>query len=193
MSKKSWISFAWIVPCLFLITWGTVYFEETRLSRIMRSQLQGKGAELDRELTQFAVVPRLLARDTTIVNALVEGSGANIEAANLVLLRAQQDSNASFAFVMNRQGNTIAASNYLDDVSFIGVNYGFRPYFKGALDRKEATFFAVGATTGIPGYFVANPILDGGEIVGVVTVKFDLAGLLDSCLLYTSPSPRDRG
>jgi len=103
-----------------------------------------------------------------------------IGVANKVLHQAQLDSNAEFIFLMDGTGTTIAASNYRDEVSFIGRNYSFRPYFTGALKKEETTFFAVGATTGIPGYFVANPVMHEGAVIGVVVVKFELAGLLDS-------------
>ena len=180
MFEKNWMPFVSAILILFLLVAGAVYFEETRLTRFMQSQLPGKAAELDRQLTQFAVVPRLLVKNPFVIEALTKRGEADVEAANFALLQAQVDSKASFAFVMDKQGNTIAASNYRADVSFVGVNYGFRPYFKEALKGTEATFFAVGATTGVPGYFVANPVYDNGNIVGVVVVKFDLAGLLDS-------------
>jgi len=81
---------------------------------------------------------------------------------------------------MDTQGTTVASSNFQDEVSFVGVNYGFRPYFQEAMSSNQATFFAVGATTGEPGYFVANAVQVSGENIGVVVVKAELAGLFDT-------------
>ncbi len=155
-------------------------FEQLRESNLMQFQLQGKAAELDRQLEQFAVLPRVLARHPYVIRALSDPSSSSVSNANLMLRKSQQDSKSAFAFVMNTDGTTIAASNYEDSVSFIGVNYGFRPYFTRALVDGAATFFAVGATTGIPGYFTASAVTVAEETIGVVVVKTDLAGLLDS-------------
>ena len=176
--KVAWL-FAIVAACALLFL-ATLVFEERRIAKVMQAQLQGKAAELDRQLTQFAVVPRLLARNPDIINALSITDDAHLQSANVALSHAQIDSSASFAFVMNLAGTTIAASNYAAEVSFVGVNYGFRPYFKQALTGTETTFFAVGATTGEPGYFVANPVMIESEVSGVVVVKFELAGLFDS-------------
>ena len=160
---------------LFLFAALTGYsLEKNRLAGVMQSQLRGKAAELDRQLTQFAVVPRLLSRNPVIVNALQSPDQSSIQTANQALADARKDSNAAFAFVMDLQGQTLASSNYRDEVSFVGRNYGFRPYFKQALGASQATFFAVGATTGVPGYFIASPVLEQQNVVGVVVVKFDL-------------------
>jgi len=176
--KVVWL-FAIATACVLMFL-ATLEFEERRIAKVMHTQLQGKAAELDRQLTQFSVVPRLLARNPDIINALSAADGQQLQLANVALSHAQLDSSASFAFVMNPAGTTVAASNYAAEVSFVGVNYGFRPYFKQALTGTEATFFAVGATTGEPGYFVANPVTVENEVKGVVVVKFELAGLFDS-------------
>lgn len=165
---------------LALLLWLAVSFEELRLTKSMQSQLQGKVDELDRQLGQLAVLPRVLAEHPDITGALKKPSALVLDQANVALQNAQINSGSSFAFIMDTTGTTIAASNYQDALSFVGINYGFRPYFQGAISGDEATFFAVGATTGIPGYFVANSIKHNGTIVGVVVVKSELSGLLDS-------------
>jgi len=74
---------------------------------------------------------------------------------------------------MDAVGLTIAASNADSRVSFIGKNYGFRPYFTKAMAGNAASYFAVGATTGIPGYFVSEPIEHNGLVLGVIAVKLE--------------------
>jgi len=65
-------------------------------------------------------------------------------------------------------------------VSFVGVSYSFRPYFKNASLGSSSTFFAVGATTGIPGYFIAEPIVANEVVQGVIVAKVSLDVLIES-------------
>lgn len=74
-------------------------------------------------------------------------------------------------YLMDVNGQTVAASNFDEEGSFVGQNYGFRPYFSEALAGKLGTFFAIGVTTGNPGYFLSLPIEEGGRVIGVVTAK----------------------
>ena len=155
-------------------------FEKLRQTKFMQVQLAGKAAELDRQLDRLSVLPAVLSTHPHVVQVLQSKTQENLANANQSLLQAQKTSRASFAFVMDTQGTTVASSNFQDAVSFVGVNYGFRPYFQEAMNSNQATFFAVGATTGIPGYFVANSVQINGETKGVVVVKAELAGLFDA-------------
>lgn len=165
---------------LVLLPWLVFQFESLRVKRTMLELLQAKATELDRQLAQYAVAPRLLSNHPSIVAAAIDANPNRITQANNALLQAQTDSQAAFAFLLNTDGTTIASSNFADELSFVGQYYGFRPYFKGALAGQETTFFAVGATTGIPGYFIANAVNDNTGVVGVVVTKFDLNELPDS-------------
>ncbi|MBS8271744.1 sensor histidine kinase, partial [Halomonas litopenaei] len=60
--------------------------------------------------------------------------------------------------------------------SFVGENYGFRPYFQEAMATGQGQFYAIGVTTGVPGYFLSTRI-DAGDISGVLVVKLDLRPL----------------
>lgn len=156
-----------------------------RLARVLDSAaLRAQGvqatADLDRELTRLRFFPRVLADDPRLERALTRGLPADILAANQSLARISEQSGAAFSFLMDTEGWTVASSNYDQSTSFIGRNYGFRPYFRQALDLREGTFYAVGATTGLPGYFLARAMTDAaGEDLGVVVVKLDLEGFID--------------
>ena len=52
-------------------------------------------------------------------------------------------SGAAFVCLMDEGGTTLAASNWREPLSFVGVNYGYRPYFRGAVEGRETIFFAV--------------------------------------------------
>ncbi len=77
-------------------------------------------------------------------------------------------------FVMDLRGNTIAASNYRREASFVGRNFAYRPYFTDALSLGRGRFHALGVTSGQRGYYFAAPIIDNTELLGVVAVKIHL-------------------
>ena len=80
-------------------------------------------------------------------------------------------------FLMDLDGQAISASNAGTAGSFVGQNYGFRPYFKEALGGALGEFYGIGATTGIPGYFYAYATRLNGAVAGVVAVKIELGEL----------------
>jgi len=149
--------------------------QETQ-QRLQRVQL----SELDRQLNQLSHVPKLLSEDVEIRRAVASPSEGARLAANKRLARTQRSTGLDFAFLLNPQGLTVASSNWADTVSFVGVSYSFRPYFKQAVRGRGATFFAVGATTGVPGYFIAEPVFDRGQLLGVVVAKIALNVLVQS-------------
>ena len=81
-------------------------------------------------------------------------------------------------YLMDVQGRVVAASNSGEPHSFLGQNYGFRPYFQNALEGRRSDYFAIGATSGRPGYFVAEPVLVNGDTPqGVMAIKLDVSEL----------------
>ena len=163
------------VLTLMAVVFAMAYqFEKWRLSRVERSQLAVQVAAIDNLFQQYAVTPRLLATDPRLISLLsaaATGSDPDNDAVNLILKQAAAASNLAEVFLMDANGLTIAASNSETDVSFVGKNYSFRPYFRGAKTGVQTTFFGVGATTGIPGYFIANVLYFDHHVIGVVVAK----------------------
>src|SRR5690606_5058689 len=94
--------------------------------------------------------------------ALVSRAPADEEAADRYLAAVRADSRADELYVMTADGLTVAASNYAEPSSFVGENYRFRPYYQDALAKGMGRYYAVGVTTGEPGYFLSSAIMDGG-------------------------------
>ena len=155
-------------------------FERNRVARVQARITNANVSELDRQIKQLTFIPKLLSDDSTVVNAITNPTKVNVDLANKRLENAQQESGLDFAFLMNTEGMTIASSNWNEDVSFVGKNYSFRPYFQGALLGDTATYFAVGATTGVPGYFIAEPINVANETMGVIVTKMSLTALVET-------------
>lgn len=123
------------------------------------------------EYQKFRYLPYMIARDPRATSVL--GLGHPVESANRFLEEMAANSGADLLYVMARDGTTLAASNWQEEKSLVGNNYGFRPYFLEALQGHEGQFFAIGLTTGRPGLFLARPTPVDGEPLGVAVVKVD--------------------
>ena len=127
------------------------------------------------ELDRFSHLPYVLARDP-YVQATAEG-GDRI-ALNSRLRDFAERAGVDAIYLMAPDGETISASNAGTARSFVGQNYGFRPYVRTALDGGQGRFYGIGATTGLPGYFISDPVRDAaGQVIGVIAIKLDLTDL----------------
>jgi two-component system C4-dicarboxylate transport sensor histidine kinase DctB len=89
-----------------------------------------------------------------------------------------QEAKLEAIYLMDADGWVLATSNANEPHSFLGQNYGFRPYFQDALNGERSDYFAIGATSGRPGYFVAEPVLTkDGSRKGVIAIKLDVSEL----------------
>ena len=170
----------WMIALLIAIYALAYVFERNRVARVQARITNANVSELDRQIKQLTFIPKLLSDDSTVVNAITNPTKVNVDLANKRLENAQQESGLDFTFLMNTEGMTIASSNWNEDVSFVGKNYSFRPYFQGALLGDTATYFAVGATTGVPGYFIAEPINVANKTMGVIVTKMSLTALVET-------------
>jgi two-component system C4-dicarboxylate transport sensor histidine kinase DctB len=130
-------------------------------------------------ISQYEYLPALLASDDNVQNALTnQNNHPNSDQDNLnrQLQFVAHRSGASAVYLMNKMGKVLAASNFGQSSSFLHQNYSFRPYFKDAIEKKTRQFYyAIGATTGIPGFFISEPVLNiKGDVIGVIVVKLDL-------------------
>ncbi len=117
-----------------------------------------------------------IAETVGLANTLRYPNDDNLEKTNAVLDRYRSALDASVCYLMDKSGKTIASSNRQDPDSFVGKNYGFRPYFKQANDGNTGRYFAVGVTSKVPGYYVSRPVsaLRGKAVAGVAVVKVSL-------------------
>lgn len=137
-------------------------------------------ATIDRHL----YLPRVLASDPRIVDALDSLKTSPAEGyteESGLLQQINQKAESDEIFLMDREGETHYSSNYDSRNSFVGRNYGFRPYFIDAMAGDSGFYFAVGATSGIPGLFLSEPVhSESGRILGVIVIKIDLGKLEQS-------------
>lgn len=124
------------------------------------------------ELQKFGLVPRVLAEDLQ-VEAVLRGSVADRRVLDRRLERIADQTGAAVLYVMDRDGRTLAASNWNRPTSFVGSNYAFRSYFREAVAEGEASQFALGTVSRAPGLYIAQRVSAGGTVLGVVVLKVE--------------------
>lgn len=149
-----------------------------RLAAQGRSRLTLYGATLHSEMEKFRYIPQVLSGDPQVVGLLTRPDPARAQTLNLRLETIAASTKASAIYVMDQNGLTLSASNWADGSgSFVGQRFDFRPYFTGARDGRAVDYFALGTTSNLPGYYMAAPILQNGQFLGVVAAKMSLDDL----------------
>ena len=129
-------------------------------------------AGLESELDKFSLVPLVLARDPQ-VQSLMAGDRAQQNGLNQRLQQIAKQSGAAVIYLMNRDGMTLAASNWNRPDSFVGSAYSFRRYFVNAKASGVATEFALGTVSRRPGLYIARRVDAASGPVGVVAIKVE--------------------
>ena len=145
-------------------------------------------SSLTSELGRFEMVPALVARQDS-VRALLKASPDEApgltRAVNRYLEAVNLDVGSGAVDVIDAHGSVIAASNWNQQVSFVGTNVSYRPYFQDALAQGRGRFFGIGTNTGVPGLYFANAVHEGGtaddkaddKAIGAVAVKVSVDAL----------------
>ena len=115
---------------------------------------------------------KALAGSPWVEPVLLDRSSENTERAYSALRRYCEATDASVCYLMDEHGVVVSSTNRGQADSFEGNNYGFRPYFKNALDGRPGFYLALGVTSRLRGYYASYPVLsDAGKPVGVVVMK----------------------
>lgn len=134
---------------------------------------------VNEKLRQHQHLPFLLARDPRYSD-LLDPSNLDPDLNDRLNLLANE-AKLEAIYIMDRDGLVLASSNAGQKTSFLGQNYSFRPYFQEALQGKRSDYFAIGATSGRPGYFVAERArFANGRETGVIAIKLDVSELQSS-------------
>ena len=148
--------------------------------REAQAELMSRGADslrlavanLRGGLLRYESLPRVLSRDKALIDYLKAGAPAiNGEAISRRLGRVNDVVGSLDTYLMDRDGLTVAASNWRSEKSFLGKNYAFRPYFQGAMNGQSARYFALGSVSNQRGYYFAHPISNKSGALGALVVK----------------------
>lgn len=144
---------------------------DARLDDRLSITAHGLGSEVER----LRHLPRVLGEDPRLRAALDRpGEAALVDEANAYLRRMRDVTGADEVYLVAPSGVTLASSNWDEPGSFVGMNYGFRPYFLQAIEQGVAYYYAIGVTTGRPGAFLSARIGPAEAPAGVAVVKMEL-------------------
>ncbi|WP_025112737.1 ATP-binding protein [Pseudomonas sp. H1h] len=130
-------------------------------------------------IDRYRALPAVLALDPQLRGALAGPVGAEQQnVLNLKLEKINGAAQSSTLELLDHTGLAVAASNWRLPSSYVGHNYGFRPYFSQTRTQGSGRFYAVGVTSGIPGYFLSSAVLgDNDEFLGAMVVKLEFPEL----------------
>lgn len=173
-----------------LIIAGTVVAATLAMRHAERQALEEDAARANQQLGLYAnslhtlidryrALPAVLALDPQLRSALAGPVDAAQQAAlNVKLEKINGAAQSSTLELLDRTGLAVAASNWRLPSSYVGHNYGFRPYFSQTRTQGTGRFYAVGVTSGIPGYFLSSAVLgDHDEFLGAMVVKLEFPEL----------------
>ncbi|RWR22211.1 sensor histidine kinase [Sinirhodobacter populi] len=168
-----------------LVAAGVWAVSSALLQRKAMAGLSGEAAQLarqhsrliDSELARFRLLPIVLGEYTDLENALTGRSAAALERMNGKLHSLAAETGAPVIYLIDAEGRVMGASNAGTEESFVGRDYGFRPYFRVAMARGTAEYYAVGDLSGRPGLFLSRRIGPAAAPIGVVVVKYEFGAL----------------
>lgn len=173
-------AFWWLLGCVFFIAaWYVGNLHRVQLLQDLqdqgREELDLYVSHLQGQLDRYAFLPALLADDFRLQSLLIAPSNAaQRDRVNQFLWHVNESAGALDVYLMDAQGNTLAASNWQAPLTFVGRNFAFRPYFAEAMQGRRGRYFALGTTSGRRGYYFSHPVGDSDEPMGVVVVKIDI-------------------
>ncbi|MFM2477539.1 ATP-binding protein [Celerinatantimonas sp. MCCC 1A17872] len=150
----------------------------------LTAELNRMEQNIVQELARFTHLPRLGAAHPKLqkIKDVVPHSERSIALSKL-LKKLNQLQGSDVTYLLNRNAQTIASSNYDRADSFVGENYFFRPYFQQALRAEDGHYFALGSRSGKRGYYFSAPVYQDSQIVGVLVLKVHLS-IIDSSWQY---------
>ena len=159
-----------------VVGWGGVHFvgnyaertegevEFFEFSKSVENQLVSSLFLSEKVLESMCKSPIFVSPDLSSLN--------KSDGLNSVLDRYSELVPGGVAYVINEKGIVIASSNRNSFDSFVGKNYGIRPYFVSGIRGDRGYYFAMGLTSNVPGYYVSAPIWDrAGDVRAVAVVK----------------------
>jgi len=177
--RPRWRSLALLALILAPLLWplerlAEHYYRSELLSQ-NRQTLDLYVANLLGTLHRYEVLPQILG-DLPGLRAMLASpqDKKTQDQANQLLMNTARQTGAEVIYLMAPNGDTLAASNWDKQDSFVGRNFAFRPYFSNAMAGKLGRFFGLGTTSAKRGYFFAAAVRDGNTVIGVLVVKVDL-------------------
>lgn len=147
-----------------------------------------KVAVLMSELEKQRSLPFVLAQDADVQDALRSRDPVRLEALDAKLLALKSGTGAAVIYLIDPAGIALAASNWREPTSFVGSDYGFRPYFQEGVTNGSAEHFALGNVSQRPGLYLTRRVDKDGVLLGIVVVKVEFNGVEDNWRRFPEPT-----
>lgn len=204
MQKWRMFVFSLLAVLWCAATWFV--FENSAHNRVHeyidREHIQAKddaesiASNIGQRIFQVRSIPSILAVDYYVVSALIKvWSDVEIYPQQLVekkrrwlydpmlddlsnrLNKMRTEVSLHTLFVLNANGDCIAAGKPQEFPVFIGVNYSDRKYFLEAQEGDDGRQFAIGRTDSIKALFYSKPVLDSGKFIGAIVSRVNVESL----------------
>ncbi|MBK1665231.1 two-component sensor histidine kinase [Rhodospirillum rubrum] len=153
-----------------------------------RAAWTSRAAVLQSEIEKQRSLPLVLASDPDLGRALESRDPAHIAALNEKFETLAAGTRAGVIYLLDLGGVAIAASNWRAADSFVGANYGFRPYFRLALGEGATEHFALGTVSHRPGLYIARRIDGAQGPLGVLVVKVEFGSIESQWRGFAEPA-----
>jgi two-component system C4-dicarboxylate transport sensor histidine kinase DctB len=165
--------------CALIVTRQAERQTLTNESLLAQEQLGLYANTLRTLIDRYRALPAALALDPELSEGLqLPDTLALRERLSRKLERINDAAGSSTLELLDRNGLAVAASNWRTPHSFVGHDYGFRPYFTQTREHGTGRFYAVGVTSGVPGHFLSSAIYTAeGLFLGALVVKLEFPGL----------------
>jgi C4-dicarboxylate-specific signal transduction histidine kinase len=168
-----------LMAIVSVIMGGYLYYSALRKSlfesshKEVEEQVRILKNEIDSNLAWSLLSVKSLAGLKEMQQSLSKGDQAAHTETNAILDHFRDTLKIDVCYLLDRSGNTIASSNRDSLDSFVGKNYGFRPYFKQAMLGDPAVFMALGVTSKTRGVYFSHPVYgnEKDRPSGVVVIK----------------------
>ncbi|MCW4153882.1 MULTISPECIES: sensor histidine kinase [Halomonadaceae] len=157
--------YLWLIAVtlgLFLCMWqASLLAREQALNNLQQeaeNELRLSAANLNGYLLRYDYLPQMLATREGVQRFLASPDSQDPMPLNLLLDRFRFTSGVSDVYLLDRNADTIAASNWHRPNTFIGQNYAFRSYYQDAIAGGQGRFYGLGLQSQERGYYFSSPV-----------------------------------
>ncbi len=182
-SARNLTVLAIVVFALILSAMAKLWTEKSALERLREDSTliaRQQARLIDSELAKFRLLPIALKEYGDLRDVLAGGPPEATERLNRKLESLAIHVGSPIIYIVARDGTVLASSNAYTPESFVGRNYGYRPYFQQAMKAGVGEYYAVGDVSGRFGLFIARRIGSESDPVGVVVIKFEFHQLVQT-------------
>ena len=135
-----------IASLLLMLLAGSVAYRFAQ--RLGLADLQATGmhrlelysASLEREIGKYAFLPGTLTLQPEVLRLLTRPQAQTAAGVNAFLEQLNERAGTLAIYVIDRDGQVRASSNWRRPDSFVGEDLSFRPYFRDALGQRQRPF-----------------------------------------------------